>query len=335
MEKKVICRIMVGPPGSGKSFIAKTFGWKVFSSDYYRFLVSGDENNQACTQEAFTLLYKDMRAYLLNGESCVFDATNMTMKDRARVFNQLKGIPNLYIEAYIVNTPISVCIERDKQRNRTVGYDVIYKMVSRFQCPQYFEGFNSIKFRYNPQDSGINSSAAMVQQSMLTMDQENPHHIFTLGEHCRKLSMNYDLKDIRHRAGLWHDIGKMFTQNHDEQRIAHYYSHDSVGAYYLCSFPEWNYDIKNIDDFLTLICFVNYHMNFHKDWRIEKYEKLFGSVLYNQLIEFAEYDKEASGTEAIHSEIMKMQKIENLALDEIRTSKIWSENAEKERKKFV
>ena len=80
-------------------------------------------------------------------------------------------------------------------------------MVSRFQCPQYFEGFDSIKFRYNPQDSGVNSSAAMVQQSMLTMDQENPHHIFTLGEHCRKLAMNYDLKDM-YKSGMLYDVEK-------------------------------------------------------------------------------------------------------------------------------
>ena len=111
MEKKVVCRIMVGPPGSGKSFIAKTFGWKIFSSDYYRFLVSGDENYHACTQEAFTRLYKDMRESLINGENCILDATNINIKDRARVFNQLQGIPNLEMEAYIINTPISVCIE--------------------------------------------------------------------------------------------------------------------------------------------------------------------------------------------------------------------------------
>ena len=334
MEKKVVCRIMVGPPGSGKSFIAKTFGWKVFSSDYYRFLVSGDENNQACTQEAFTLLYKDIRQYLLSGESCVFDATNMTMKDRARVFNQLKGIPNLYVEAYIVNTPISVCIERDQNRNRTVGYDVIYRMISRFQCPQYFEGFDSIKFRYNPQDSGVNSSAAIIQQSMLIMDQENPHHVHTLGEHCRRLANHYPRSTIEYKAGLWHDVGKLFTQTHDSQHIAHYYSHDSVGAYYLCSFPEWDYTLSK-DDFLQLICFVNYHMNFHRDWRTEKYKKLFGDSLYEQMIQFAEYDKEASGTEAIHADIMRMQKELFMELDNIRNSDVWRRNAEKEAKEII
>ena len=325
-NKKVVCRVMVGPPGCGKTFIANTFGLKVFSSDYYRFLLTGDENNQACTHEAFTRLYKDMREYLLSGKSCVFDATNMSMKDRAKIFNQLKGIPNLEIEAYVVNTSISVCIERDKQRNRTVGEDVIMKMVYRFQCPQYFEGFSSIKFRCNLQDSDINSSAALVQQSMLVMDQENPHHVHTLGNHCRRLASHYPVNSIEYKAGLWHDVGKLFTQTYDGQGIAHYYSHDNAGAYYLCSFPEWNYTMTT-DEFLQLICFVNYHMNFHKDWRVDKYKKLFGETLYNKLIQFAEYDKEASSTEAIHQDIMKMQKELLMSLADIRNSEIWKTNA--------
>ena len=108
MSDKVKCKLFVGPPGCGKSYIAEMFrkdGWKIFSSDYYRFLVSGDENNQACTQEAFTRLYKDMRESLINGENCILDATNINIKDRARVFNQLQGIPNLEMEAYIIIHP--------------------------------------------------------------------------------------------------------------------------------------------------------------------------------------------------------------------------------------
>ena len=36
---------------------------------------------------------------------------------------------------------------------------------------------------------------------------------------------------------------------------------------------------------------INYHMKFHKDWRTEKYRKLFGDTLYNILVDFAENDK--------------------------------------------
>lgn len=334
---KVKCKLFVGPPGCGKSYIAEMFrkdGWKIFSSDYYRFLVSGDENNQACTQEAFTRLYKDMRESLINGENCILDATNINIKDRARVFNQLQGIPNLEMEAYIINTPISVCIERDKFRDRTVGVDVIMKIVGKFQCPQYFEGFSKIEFHYAIDEMKQNSSAALVQQAMLVMDQENPHHIYTLGEHCKRLASNYNRESIWHRAGLWHDVGKLFTQTHDSQRIAHYYSHDNFGAWYLCSFPEWNSTLC-IEDFLKLVCIVNYHMNFHKDWRIDKYRKLFGDSLYEQMIQFAEYDKEASGTENIHADIMRMQKELFMQLDEIRNSDIWRRNAEKEAKEII
>ena len=140
---------MVGLPGSGKSYVTneilnKQNEYEVLSSDLYRKKLYGDENDQTHNQEVFVALYKDMRQYLSAGKNCIFDATNTTRKARARIFNQLKGIENIEIEAYVMRTPFEVCVENDLNRERTVGYEVIKKFLYSYEFPQKFEGFDKI-----------------------------------------------------------------------------------------------------------------------------------------------------------------------------------------------
>src|SRR5947207_2521720 len=49
----------VGPSGSGKSTLARRhfLRTEVLSSDFFRGLVSDDENDQSCTHDAFDALY--------------------------------------------------------------------------------------------------------------------------------------------------------------------------------------------------------------------------------------------------------------------------------------
>ena len=313
--------VMTGLQGSGKSYVAHDIAIKenakIFSSDTYRKNICGSESVQDRNQEIFNALYRDMRAALLAGENVVFDATNCTMKDRARFFNQIKGIPNVEAVAVVVNTPVTVCIERDAARDRTVGQEVIERYIKKFQCPQKFEGFSDIVFTEYP----VLSPNDFINH-MYEYDQGNPHHINTLDNHCRNLASHYKPNAVEYAAGLIHDIGKLRTRSEDEQSIAHYYDHDNVGAY-LCVSHLSSATFNSKDDYLKCICIVNYHMKFHKDWRTEKYKKLFGEDLYNTLVQFAEYDKEASGTESIHNDIIRMQKVDKLSYEEIISSEIW------------
>jgi len=50
---------MIGVSGSGKSTFAKRFfkPTEVLSSDYFRALISDDENNQLVTAQAFDTIY--------------------------------------------------------------------------------------------------------------------------------------------------------------------------------------------------------------------------------------------------------------------------------------
>ena len=93
--------------------------------------------------------------------------------------------------------------------------------------------------------------------------------------------------------GLVHDIGKLFTQKTDDDGISHYYGHENVGAYYICSHPE--IIEEKTGDFFDILFYVNYHMMIHDIDKSEKaknkYKKLFGEDRYNALLDFGNADR--------------------------------------------
>lgn len=331
---------MVGLPGSGKSYVTneilnKQNEYEVLSSDLYRKKLYGDENDQTHNQEVFVALYKDMRQYLSAGKNCIFDATNTTRKARARIFNQLKGIENIEIEAYVMRTPFEVCVENDLNRERTVGYEVIKNFLYSYEFPQKFEGFDKIiidNFPINNLQYITDIIAPIYWETLNKMkkfDQENPHHIHNLYDHCFDLAAHFPQSSPMWRAGILHDVGKLFTRHYDEQNIAHYYSHDSVGTYYILStlleyLIDGFYDYQDIIEYILFL--INYHMKGHKDFRGKnefKYRKIFGDKWYNDLIRFADADIDASGTESIHEHLQQWIKVDKLTLKEIKNKEIY------------
>lgn len=311
--KKPKLIVMVGLPGSGKSTYAKELIKKgkadiVLSSDAIREELTGDESNQTVNDKVFKLLYQRMNDYLAEGKSVVVDATNTTLKSRLRIMSECKVLCNK--EAVVVNPTVLECYKRDGSRDRTVGEQVINRFLSGFQCPQKFEGFDSIKFTEKKTHSIPLSD---VINRMKEFDQENPHHIFSLGKHCLTLELELKKLGITNPsilyAGLIHDVGKLFTKNKDDKGIAHYYNHDSIGTYYIVSHYGTFFFDKDIKDPLLTLFLVNYHMRAHKDFKTpkaeNKYRKLFGDELYELLIKFGECDMKATGTYENHEQIMK------------------------------
>ena len=155
---------------------------------------------------------------------------------------------------------------------------------------------------------------------MKNWDQENPHHIHNLYDHCFILAEHFPEATSKWFAGILHDVGKMFTKFYDDQSIAHYYNHDYVGTYYILSeLLEFFHD--DTQDFIEHLLFlVNYHMKGHKDFRGSnelKYRQLFGDIWYDDLIAFADADMHASGTEVIHDMLKQWIKEDKLSYKEI------------------
>lgn len=323
--------VMVGLPGAGKSYkaaqISKAISLtksavRIASSDAIRERLFGDANDQSHNKAVFNTLYSDVRNWLREGNSVIIDSTNTTLKARKQVFAGVAEVKE-YIDkviAVVVAPPIEKVIAQDRQRERRVGEEVINKFLYSFQFPQKFEGFDEIWLNDYTEESimGWNKPLNLdVNERMEHFDQQNKHHLYTVGDHCAEtygevFAHISDIPDNDHRyywfvnmlfAARFHDVGKLFTQTIDENGQAHYNNHDSVGTYFLVSHADIIRGVEEKsewDDLYEVLFFVNYHMRAHRDFCGEKaekkYRKIFGDERFDMLMLFAECDRLASGT---------------------------------------
>jgi predicted kinase len=253
--------MLVGIPGTGKSTYARerinngeNAIW--LSSDQTRAMLYGDESCQDNPNKVFEVLHEQTMSLLDRGFSVIYDATNITRKSRLAILNKLPK--HVKKKCIIVWAPIDICIERDKARDRTVGKEVIDKMLRRFEAPFYDEGFDSITVylsgvHYNSVDYYAKAIAAM------DIPHDNPHHTLNVMEHCYECG-NALLGDftppIVAKAGYLHDIGKPYTKafknsKGEDCETAHYYGHNGVGAWISYGFRGHN---------ITLAWLISTHM---------------------------------------------------------------------------
>lgn len=140
---------LVGVSGSGKSTFAKTHfkPTEVLSSDYFRALISDDENNQQVTSQAFDTLYYVANKRLELGLMTVIDATNVQKEARASVLHLAKE-QNCHAVAIVLDIPDRVCRERNEKRpDRDFGGHVITRQSQQLKRSIRFlqkEGFRYI-----------------------------------------------------------------------------------------------------------------------------------------------------------------------------------------------
>ena len=108
---------MVGSTSSGKSsFAAKHFKpTEVLSSDFFRGMVSDDENDQSVSADAFDMLFYAAGKRLSNGKLTVIDATNLQPKARKQVLD-LAREQNLHAAAIVIDLPEDILWARNKAR---------------------------------------------------------------------------------------------------------------------------------------------------------------------------------------------------------------------------
>lgn len=236
--------ILVGLPGSGKSTYAKSImdpegQLQYCSSDKVREELYGDQNIQGDPNKVFRVLHNKVKNQLDRGYDVIYDATNVTRKNRRSIIQEVKKYCD-EIEAHIIWAPVDQCISRDRDRKRSVGEDVIRKFLHRWQSPFYDEGFTKIKVVRNTNINfdPINFRNMMIENMKIPHD--NPHHTLGVWEHCQATAdyVNDKFTDIAVReAALIHDVGKPWVKCFESDEtgkmlsIAHYYQHQCVGGY--------------------------------------------------------------------------------------------------------
>ena len=313
--------MMVGISGSGKSTkaqeLSQLYNAKIYSSDELRQELYGDVNNQEHNQELFMELHKRMVNDLKNNKSVIYDATNLSLKNRRTFFTYMEDhqcFP-IHIYAYVMSTSFENCIKQNQMRERHVPEEVLGKQMRSFEIPFYEEGFDEIFidkwceptniFKYNFMDRKQNLQYKIsILKDMVGVDQSCKYHKYTLDIHSRLCGNYINCPDngwlrILKEAADFHDVGKLFTRTQKENGECSYLNHANVGTYYLLS--QLNaLDLSNWESIIYCLTIINYHMR-PFDWKTEKiqnkYFKIFGPTLYTYLTYFNICDKKACGIE--------------------------------------
>lgn len=298
--------IMIGLSAAGKSTIAKELAKDyeavIVSSDSIRKEICGNVSDQSKNEEVFKLFHKRIRKYLHEKRNVIADATNITMKSRRAIINNVKKM-DIEIIAYIVPKKIEDCIKDNVEREYIVQEEVIYKQMKRFQIPFLEEGFDKIIVHDFNYDLRYKLYPLEIIEKMTGFDQKNPHHNMYLEDHCdftynkfSDLDHPYDIYKSGFLLGAKiHDFGKLCTQTIDENGIAHYFGHENVGSFCVLTTLYNPFEEYNTDVFLLDCCFlINYHMmpfNWNTEKTKNKWKNIFGEEKYNMLLRFHECDK--------------------------------------------
>lgn len=289
---------MVGLSASGKSTIAKHIADNsdciIVSSDEIRGQICDDGViDQSKNEEVFKIFHKRIKDNLRVGNDVIADATNINMKARRSLLENVKKI-DCYKIAYIIPKSVEKCIEDNIYKEYPVPHHVIQKQMMNFQIPFLEEGFDEIQIHSFAREFEI--TLIDMFEKMRGFDQKNPYHSMTLDNHCYNTVSLFEKKYMYPkdyvRAAYIHDIGKLYTQKFDEDGVAHYFQHESVGSYFILS----NYNNLDIDTETILnMCFlINYHMmpmGWDSDKAKQKWKRRFGEYKYKMLLDFNECDK--------------------------------------------
>ena len=311
--------MLMGLPASGKtSFVEEITALKkdfiVLSSDAIRqeFQFQADE-----TVKTFEILYKRMRQACEENHNVIYDATNLSRKNRMACLNYLsKFQENYHFILYNFILPVSVCKYRNKKRANPVPEYVYDHMLKQYNVPMYSEGWDIIRHIFWPTTFDFYDE---LTEKMSNFDQQNSHHSFYLLKHCTECA-NYVIDycplfttdadvNILCKAALFHDIGKMYTQTFTDKKgnlskDAHYYSHDNYGSYIFLSEigPTLMNEGYGVDTIIKIAVLINWHMRPYFVWdkdpnketkATQKDMKLLGSKMFHLVELLHECDRKA------------------------------------------
>ena len=296
---KPVFRMMVGISGSGKSAFVKKLAEVnnavIIESDAYREKLYGSSDIQGDNGKLFEAIHQDIFHHLGWGVSVIFDATNISYKNRISVLQKLSKL-DIRREVYVMATEYSICLERNAKRERKVPEYVIKRMRENFTMPQYNEGWDSIMIEYEYEKAHYNLLDYL--KEIQSFGQNTPYHTHTLGEHTKNVFVQVCLNSnnpLVGQAAILHDNGKRYTKvfrnaRGESSEIAHYYNHEGCGAY------EALFYLNNLSvpDMVYVCGLIQYHMRPYMaktERAVERLKSLVGEKMFSDLMILHEADK--------------------------------------------
>jgi predicted kinase len=136
--------LAIGLPGSGKTTWFGRRGVSPLSSDMLRGILFDDVEEQRYQGLVFSTLRSMLRARLIAHMPLNYvDATNLSIHERRQWIKMAKSF-GYEVHAVFFDVPLEVCLERNRQRDRSVSEDIMRKMAEKLKPPVFEEGFEKI-----------------------------------------------------------------------------------------------------------------------------------------------------------------------------------------------
>ncbi|MEB3177854.1 MAG: AAA family ATPase [Nostocaceae cyanobacterium] len=125
--------LLIGLPGSGKSTLAKQLlthcpHRRLVSTDAIRGLLFGDQAIQGPWLLIWQEITRQFQQAVAAKAEVIYDATNTQRRYRREIITLAHETGFTQITGIWVDTPVWLCLARNKQRQRQVPDDIIFRM---------------------------------------------------------------------------------------------------------------------------------------------------------------------------------------------------------------
>lgn len=134
MNKEKTVFILVGAPGAGKTTWAKKQKIPLINIDIKRKTVVGDwaiNPSKDVKEKAFSLAVKEAKEYLANGQSLIWDGTNVK-SDRREILHALANYADSFV-AVVLTTSLEKCLRRNMTRSGRIDESIIIDRFNNLQ----------------------------------------------------------------------------------------------------------------------------------------------------------------------------------------------------------